>query len=244
MSVSSIESLMGDISKSIKETNQPAKSNVVEPKKQQPKQTQEKITSKYANPSTNKNVQILRQKQDEAAIIKAIQTSMMSSKPAPAPEGNKNVQILRQKQEEAAIIKAMQTGMMSSKTAPAPEGNKNIQILRQKQEEAAIIKAMQSSMLNPKTTPIPDTNKNIQTLRQKQEEAAIIKAMQSKVMSSKAGQVQPSTSGKKNKVIDNIKKSTNTNQTSNDVKERVPSATSSPTPSQKGLSASPKNKTP
>ena len=279
MSVSSTESLMGDISKSIKETNQPSKSNIVEPKKQQPKQTQEKITSKYANPSSNKNVQILRQKQDEAAIIKAIQGSMMSSKTAPAPDGNKNVQILRQKQEEAAIIKAMQTGMMTSKTtpapegnkniqilrqkqdeaaiikamqtdmmsskpAPAPEGNKNIQMLRQKQEEAAIIKAMQSSMLNPKTTQNPDTNKNVQILRQKQEEAAIIKAMQSGVMSSKSAQVQASTSGKKNKVIDNIKKSTNTNQTSTDVKEKVPSATSSPTPSQKGLSASPKNKTP
>ena len=47
---------------------------------------------------------------------------------------------------------------------------------------------------------------------------------------------------KKNKVIDNIKKSTTTSN--NEVKENRTSATSSPTPSQKQQSASPKNKTP
>ena len=49
---------------------------------------------------------------------------------------------------------------------------------------------------------------------------------------------------KKNKVIDNIKKSTTTSPSNNETKEKKAPITSSPTPSQKQQSASPKSKTP
>ena len=80
MSISSTESLMGDISKSILETNRPSKTSV--PKKQPPKQQNE--TSK-PQPQKSSGIQLMKQKQEQAAIIKAMKSSSMSPKSTPAP---------------------------------------------------------------------------------------------------------------------------------------------------------------
>ena len=79
MSISSTESLMGDISKSILETNRPSKAT---PTKKQPlKQQNETVKPIQQQSSGVKNIQILKQKQEEAAIIKAMKSSSMSPKP-------------------------------------------------------------------------------------------------------------------------------------------------------------------
>ena len=78
MSISSTESLMGDISKSILETNRPSKAT---PTKKQPlKQQNETVKPIQQQSSGVKNIQILKQKQEEAAIIKAMKGSSMSPK--------------------------------------------------------------------------------------------------------------------------------------------------------------------
>ena len=85
MSVSSTESLMGDISKSILETNRPAKTQVA--KKQPPKKQNETPKPSTQQSTGAKNIQVFRQKQEEAAIIKAMKSSSMSPKPTPASAG-------------------------------------------------------------------------------------------------------------------------------------------------------------
>ena len=85
MSISSTESLMGDISKSILETNRPAKATA--PKKQPPKQQTETAKTVPQQSSGAKNIQVLKQKQEEAAIIKAMKSSSMSPKPSASTVG-------------------------------------------------------------------------------------------------------------------------------------------------------------
>ena len=73
---------MGDISKSIDETNQPSKAPIPIPQ-QQPKQNV--VANKPQPPhGSSKHFQMLKQRQDEQAIIKAMKSSSMSPKTTPA----------------------------------------------------------------------------------------------------------------------------------------------------------------
>ena len=89
MSISSTESLMGDISKSILETNRPSKTPI--PKKQPPKQQNETNKPPPQKSSGAKNIHLMKQKQEEAAIIKAMKSSSMSPKPTPASAAGRYV---------------------------------------------------------------------------------------------------------------------------------------------------------
>lgn len=81
---------MGDISKSIKETNQQSKSSVAVPSKQPQKQTLPNKQQKTPC-SSNKNIQALRQKQEQQSIIMAMKSSSMSPKTTPAPAGGRYI---------------------------------------------------------------------------------------------------------------------------------------------------------
>ena len=73
---------MGDISKSIKETNAQSKSNVTVVTKQPQKPN---VINKQQKPPCggNKNILSLKQKQEQQAIIMAMKTSSMSPKATP-----------------------------------------------------------------------------------------------------------------------------------------------------------------
>ena len=73
---------MGDISKSIDETNQPSKASIPQQPQQQQQPKQNVVVNKPHGSS--KHFQMLKQRQDEQAIIKAMKSSSMSPKTTPA----------------------------------------------------------------------------------------------------------------------------------------------------------------
>ena len=76
---------MGDISKSIKETNQQSKPSIAVSSKQPQKPTVTNKQQKITSGGKMNHFQVLKQKQEQQSIIMAMKSSSMSPKTIPTP---------------------------------------------------------------------------------------------------------------------------------------------------------------